>query len=969
MKAKKLLLALVALFAMGAVLAQSDDPGPPCGTDELILRNPFLEEAINGRSFNDCDTDYDLPNEQVLTIPMVFHVMHTGTPIGVDENISNEQIYSAVENLTDRFRAAPGALGVDENTIDSRLDFCLAGTDPAGNPTNGIVRYDMSGYSDYMEDGVTTSPNFYSDAMPDDDLKDIGCWDPDFYCNVYIVTEINGNNGGNGVQGYAYLGPTGDCRDGIVLLYNVVGTEGTLKPGRDMNTTLPHEMGHYLTLYHTFHNGASSCDYVESNCCTQGDRVCDTPLQTSSANGCQSVCDSDPANYMDYTSQTCKTLFTEGQIERMRDCIAFQRQDLVSGTIDCFQLDDEPTCDVDLIGYDPVTHQVSVAILNGENCGCNEFTTVDGNTCGPGSSSVVLNNSSITHFVFGLHIYEDYTQGPCSQADFHPGWTFAYPVGQSTLQIGNNGLVAGDTLNVELNTFFDWECLLETELEDGQCWQMVVWQINLSQTADINDFPTEYWTDTCGVCAEQTQMYPDIDLSNNSLVWCPDELPPPPLYPGCTDELAVNFDPNATTDDGSCEFPAVLGCTDPTACNYDQNADENDGSCITCDTPNGEELCNAYHNDDNYWEFYCNLFDCCVEESIVDIQLDSLWVEYTSCNIYNQVPPGCPPGIRYHQVATNIGTDSIYSYQWSWTGPNGFTSESVEFGVNFPNNPFYAVALPPGQQTNVLNTFNQELVWEEGDELCVTVSVVGDQVDEDLSNNTYCITLPAYPVCIWGCMDPCADNYNPDATCDSENCEYPDPIVDTVYVELPQDTVFIETIDTVFVELPQDTLIVELPPDTITVIEYVQITDTLEIEVIEYIYLTDTIVEVQFIDCNTGLPCEDDPIGSPTDDDCWPWSVYIPNTFTPNNDGWNDVWKIILDLGCWVDVEFRIYNRWGGLVFAGYGDDYESYPYWDGSMQGGPSYVADGVYVYTFKARRWNSPQVHQKNGHITIFR
>ena len=34
MKAKKLLLGLVALFAMNAVLAQSDDPGPPCGTDE-----------------------------------------------------------------------------------------------------------------------------------------------------------------------------------------------------------------------------------------------------------------------------------------------------------------------------------------------------------------------------------------------------------------------------------------------------------------------------------------------------------------------------------------------------------------------------------------------------------------------------------------------------------------------------------------------------------------------------------------------------------------------------------------------------------------------------------------------------------------------------------------------------------------------------------------------------------------------
>jgi len=958
MKAKKLFFALAFVCLNLIGFAQTSEP---CGTDELILRNPFLEEAINGRSANDCDTDYDLPNEEVLTIPIVFHIMHRGTQLGVDENITNEQIYSAVENLTDRFRATPGALGVDQNTIDSRFNFCLAGTDPDGNSTNGIIRYDMSGYSDYMEDGVTTSPNFYSDAMPDNTLKGLGCWDPDFYCNVYIVTEINGNNGGNGVQGYAYLGPTGDCRDGIVLLYNVVGTEGTLKPGRDLNTTLPHEMGHYLTLYHTFNNSAPNCDYMESNCCTNGDRVCDTPPQTNSGQGCQSVCDSDPANYMDYTSQTCKTLFTEGQIERMRDCIAFQRQDLVSGTIDCFQLDDEPTCDVELMGYDPVTHQISVRIINGENCGCNEFNLVDGNTCEESSSSVVQNNTSVNHLVFGLHYDSFEYDTPCAETtQFHPDWTFI-----SAGQIDE--YFTGDIVNLTLNPSFGWECILDNPQED-LCWELVVWQINLSQTATIDDFPTEYWSDTCGTCANQTQRYPDIDLSNNTLVWCPDELPPPPLYPGCTDELAVNFDPNATTDDGSCEFPAILGCTDPVACNYNEEADENDGSCIYCDTPDGEALCNAYHNS-NYWDFYCNIFDCCVEESIVDIQLDSIWVEDVSCNIYNQIPPGCQPGIRYHQEATNIGTDSIYSYQWSWTGPNGFEITSVEWGVNFPNNPFYAVALPPGQTTNTLNVFNNELVWEEGDELCVTVSVVGDQVDVDLSNNTACVTLPAMPICIWGCMDPCADNYNEEATCDNGNCEYPDPIVDTVYVELPQDTVFIETVDTIFVELPSDTVFVELPPDTITVIEYVQITDTLEIEVIEYIYLTDTIIEVQFIDCNTGLPCVDEPPGNPTDDDCWPWAVFIPNVMTPNNDNINDVWKIILDLGCWTNIEFKVYNRWGGLVFEGYGDNYDSYPYWDGSMQGGPSYVADGIYVYTFKAKRWNSVDWYQRNGHITILR
>ena len=82
-----------------------------------------------------------------------------------------------------------------------------------------------------MKRVVTTSTS-NNDALYDLSMKQIACWDPDVYCNVYIVTEINGNNAGGGIQGYAYLGPTGDCRDGIVLLYNVVGTVGTLKAGR-----------------------------------------------------------------------------------------------------------------------------------------------------------------------------------------------------------------------------------------------------------------------------------------------------------------------------------------------------------------------------------------------------------------------------------------------------------------------------------------------------------------------------------------------------------------------------------------------------------------------------------------------------------------------------------------------------------------------------------------------------------------
>ena len=428
------------------------------------------------------------------------------------------------------------------------------------------------------------------------------------------------------------------------------------------------------------------------------------------------------------------------------------------------------TCDVELLGYDPETHQVSVSIINGENCGCNEYTQQDGNTCDESTSSVVNNNETITHFVFGLHIYEDFTEGPCSQANFHPGWTFAYPPDQSILQF-TEGYSAGDTVNVELVTFNDWDCLLEQDFEE-ECLEMVVWQINLSQSAGIDDFPTEYWTDTCGTCADQTQMYPDIDLSNNTLVWCPDELPPPPLYPGCMDIEATNYDPTAGYDDGSCEYPDIIGCTDPVACNYDQTATVGENiNCVYCDTPNGEELCNQFHGEgSNYWDFYSSIFDC-EEELIVDIEIDSLWVYATNCNIFNQPQGACTPGIRYHTIATNVGQDSIYSYLFEWEGPNGYIT-STEYGVNFNGGDnFYAVPLPPGQQTNTINSFTQDMVWEEGDELCVNISVLG-QNEEILSNNSICITLPAMPICIWGCTDPEATNYNPNATCDNGNCQY-----------------------------------------------------------------------------------------------------------------------------------------------------------------------------------------------------
>ena len=48
--------------------------------------------------------------------------------------------------------------------------------------------------------------------------------------------------------------------------------------------------------------------------------------------------------------------------------------------------------------------------------------------------------------------------------------------------------------------------------------------------------------------------------------------------PGCTDPSANNYDSTADTDDGSCEYP-VSGCMNPASPNYDSNATIDDGSC------------------------------------------------------------------------------------------------------------------------------------------------------------------------------------------------------------------------------------------------------------------------------------------------------------------------------------------------------------------------------------------------------
>ena len=168
-------------------------------------------------------------------------------------------------------------------------------------------------------------------------------------------------------------------------------------------------------------------------------------------------------------------------------------------------------CDVAISSWDATTGNIVIEAINSENCGCNEFTT-EGNTCENSASPHVNNNETVSSIVLGLHSPGlDYNWG-CTAATNHPGWTFKV----FTLY-GNGMLESGDTWSVnvyESNTSTN-DCWSEILSNDTLCSEVVVWQINLSRTASMDNGG---WALNSGF--NQTQNYPDVDLSNNTAIYC-----------------------------------------------------------------------------------------------------------------------------------------------------------------------------------------------------------------------------------------------------------------------------------------------------------------------------------------------------------------------------------------------------------------------------------------------------------------
>ncbi len=90
-------------------------------------------------------------------------------------------------------------------------------------------------------------------------------------------------------------------------------------------------------------------------------------------------------------------------------------------------------------------------------------------------------------------------------------------------------------------------------------------------------------------------------------------------------------------------------------------------------------------------------------------------------------------------------------------------------------------------------------------------------------------------------------------------------------------------------------------------------------------------------------------------------NTFIPNAFSPNNDGQNDV-LFIHGLDGVQTAEFIVYDRWGQIAFK----TNDLSIGWDGKMNG--QFVGSGVYAYVLNVTFVDGTSSH-KSGNITVVR
>jgi PKD repeat protein len=292
-----------------------------CVVDEIIqdaMQDPLIQ--LNRLRLEEYLQEHELPPAQdtgfvaggpTYVIPVYIHNIYN--PVNMDGYVSDAQIDSQMTALNREFA---------RNNIG--IKFCLInrhkGSTSWPSGKNGVTR-DTSRVYTYHTRTVAEQQKLmsYSDVPSDSVL------------NIYIVSSVCYNPPScatNLTLGYSSLPtiPDNFPLDGIVIRSNVFGCNNSgLLGSFHQGKILVHEVGHFLTLYHTFEFG-----------CTPGDEVADTrPCSTAvyTCNDNELDCNGNLRmihNHMDYPDDPCRYQFTPGQGTRMYKAVETFRKGMVA---------------------------------------------------------------------------------------------------------------------------------------------------------------------------------------------------------------------------------------------------------------------------------------------------------------------------------------------------------------------------------------------------------------------------------------------------------------------------------------------------------------------------------------------------------------------------------------------------------------------------------------------------------------
>ena len=287
------------------------------------------------------------------TIPVIVHVVYNGSTeatIGTGANLKAAQIKAQIDALNDAFAGiTPGNsslptpfANVDANDVP--IQFCLALKDANGvaltEPGIERISFQSKSWSDPVTLGNANVQNYFTAT-----IKPTSIWDPTKYFNIWVGDFYPANGGG--LIGYAtFPNASGNSdlntslgtnkTDGIVMASRCFGDKDKFSSGYygqinfAYGITTVHETGHWLGLRHISGDGTCLNDYCADTPPQKGGNggaasglnwYCPTyPFQ---ANGCSGNPNGEMfQNYMDYSDDRCRSLFTVNQETRMLTTMA-----------------------------------------------------------------------------------------------------------------------------------------------------------------------------------------------------------------------------------------------------------------------------------------------------------------------------------------------------------------------------------------------------------------------------------------------------------------------------------------------------------------------------------------------------------------------------------------------------------------------------------------------------------------------